>query len=44
MKLKHVLEFVRVEHTLFSLPFVLIGFVLATRQFETDFMIYNRAI
>ncbi len=38
MKLKHVLEFVRVEHTLFSLPFVLIGFVLATRQFETDFI------
>jgi 4-hydroxybenzoate polyprenyltransferase len=31
--LREVLEFVKVEHTLFSLPFVLIGFLIAARQF-----------
>ena len=29
-----MLEFVKVEHTLFSLPFVLMGYVLALEQFE----------
>ena len=30
MGVKDILEFVKVEHTLFSLPFVLIGFLLAS--------------
>lgn len=30
---KDILGFVKVEHTLFSLPFVLIGFILAQHQF-----------
>ena len=29
-----MLEFVKVEHTLFSLPFLLMGYVLALEQFE----------
>ena len=29
MGIKDILSFVKVEHTLFSLPFVLIGYVLA---------------
>jgi 4-hydroxybenzoate polyprenyltransferase len=33
MGFRDVLEFVKVEHTLFSLPFVLIGYVLAHNQF-----------
>ena len=36
MQMKDVLDFVKIEHTLFSLPFVLIGFVLADRQFGTE--------
>ena len=36
MKGKDVLDFVKVEHTLFSLPFVLIGFILARKEFEED--------
>ncbi|MEC7722578.1 MAG: 4-hydroxybenzoate octaprenyltransferase, partial [Candidatus Thermoplasmatota archaeon] len=31
-----MLEFVKVEHTLFSLPFVLMGYVLALNQFELE--------
>ncbi len=33
MGVMDILEFVKVEHTLFSLPFVLIGYVLAHNQF-----------
>ena len=36
MGAKEVLEFVKVEHTLFSLPFVLIGFVLADKEFGSE--------
>ncbi len=38
MGLKEMLEFVKVEHTLFSLPFVLIGFVLADHEFGSERM------
>ena len=38
MGMKEMLEFVKVEHTLFSLPFVLIGFVLADKQFGSERM------
>ena len=38
MGLKEILEFVKVEHTLFSLPFVLIGFVLAENEFGSERM------
>jgi len=38
MGTKEILEFVRVEHTLFSLPFVLIGYVLADKEFGTESM------
>ena len=38
MEVRDVLEFVKVEHTLFSLPFVLIGFVLADREFGSQSM------
>ena len=33
MRIKDILEFVKIEHTLFSLPFVLIGYILAHYQF-----------
>ena len=33
MGVKEILEFVKVEHTLFSLPFVLIGYIHAHKQF-----------
>ena len=36
MGVKEILEFVKVEHTLFSLPFVLIGYVLAHAEFGSD--------
>jgi 4-hydroxybenzoate polyprenyltransferase len=36
MGLREMLEFVKVEHTLFSLPFVLIGFVLADNEFGSE--------
>ena len=36
MGIKEILEFVKIEHTLFSLPFVLIGYILAHNQFVTD--------
>jgi 4-hydroxybenzoate polyprenyltransferase len=38
MGLKEVLEFVKVEHTLFSLPFVLFGYVLADNEFGSEGM------
>ena len=36
MGVKEILEFVKVEHTLFSLPFVLIGYIHAHNQFLDD--------
>ena len=36
MGIKEVLEFVKIEHTLFSLPFILIGYTLAHEQFIHD--------
>jgi len=36
MGISEILDFVKVEHTLFSLPFVLIGYVLADKQFGTE--------
>ena len=33
MNVKQVLSFIKIEHTLFSLPFVLIGYLIAVRQF-----------
>ena len=36
MGMKEILEFVKIEHTLFSLPFVLIGYILAHNQFVND--------
>ena len=36
MGMKEILEFVKIEHTLFSLPFVLIGYILAHNQFVSD--------
>ena len=35
MNVKQVLSFIKIEHTLFSLPFVLIGYFIAVRQFDT---------
>ena len=34
--MRSVLEFVKVEHTLFSLPFVLMGYVLALAEYDLD--------
>jgi len=34
MKMRQVLTFVKVEHTLFSLPFVLLGYLVAYEQFR----------
>jgi len=36
MGTKEILEFVKIEHTLFSLPFVLIGYILSYNQFFYD--------
>ena len=36
MGFKEILDFVKIEHTLFSLPFVLIGYILANNQFMDD--------
>jgi 4-hydroxybenzoate polyprenyltransferase len=33
MDVKQVLSFIKIEHTLFSLPFVLIGYILAHNEF-----------
>ena len=33
MKLKDILSFIKIEHTLFSLPFILIGYIIAIEQF-----------
>ena len=36
MDVKQVLSFIKIEHTLFSLPFVLMGYFIALRQFGLD--------
>ncbi len=36
MDIKQVLSFIKIEHTLFSLPFVLLGYAVALRQFDVD--------
>lgn len=36
LKVKQILEFVKVEHTLFSLPFVLIGYILAVQEYGSN--------
>ena len=33
MDVKQILSFIKIEHTLFSLPFVLMGYLIAVRQF-----------
>lgn len=33
---KEILKFIKIEHTLFSLPFVLIGYIIAYNQFMHD--------
>ncbi len=33
MDVKQILTFIKIEHTLFSLPFVLIGYILAHNEF-----------
>ena len=33
---KEILKFIKIEHTLFSLPFVLIGYIIAYNQFMDD--------
>ena len=33
MKIKQVMSFIKIEHTLFSLPFILIGYIVAYNQF-----------
>ena len=34
MDVKQILSFIKIEHTLFSLPFVLIGYFIAIEQFN----------
>ena len=36
MDIRAILSFIKVEHTLFSLPFVLIGYIIAYNQFVND--------
>ncbi|MDP6199638.1 MAG: 4-hydroxybenzoate octaprenyltransferase [Candidatus Poseidonia sp.] len=36
MNVKQVLSFIKIEHTLFSLPFVLIGYLIALGQFDIE--------
>lgn len=36
MGMKEILEFVKIEHTLFSLPFILIGYIIAFNQFSHE--------
>ena len=37
MDLKQILSFIKIEHTLFSLPFVFIGYFIAHGQFQDRF-------
>ncbi len=34
MDLKQIMSFVKIEHTLFSLPFILAGYIVANNQFN----------
>ena len=36
MDVKQVLSFIKIEHTLFSLPFVLMGYLIAVHQFGVE--------
>ena len=36
LKVRNILDFIKVEHTLFSLPFVLIGYIIGFNQFMQD--------
>ena len=36
MDLKQILSFIKIEHTLFSLPFVFIGYIIAHDQFSGE--------
>jgi 4-hydroxybenzoate polyprenyltransferase len=36
MDIKQELSFIKIEHTLFSLPFVLLGYIIALEQFNLD--------
>ena len=36
MDVKQVLSFIKIEHTLFSLPFVLVGYIIALEQFNLE--------
>ena len=36
MGMKEILEFVKIEHTLFSLPFILIGYIIGFNQFSHE--------
>lgn len=36
MDVKQVLSFIKIEHTLFSLPFVLVGYIIALDQFNLE--------
>tara|TARA_B100000767_G_scaffold76255_1_gene72839 strand:+ start:1392 stop:2288 length:897 start_codon:yes stop_codon:yes gene_type:complete len=36
MNVKQIMSFVKIEHTLFSLPFIVIGFMVAANQFYPD--------
>ena len=33
MDIKQIMSFIKIEHTLFSLPFIIIGFFIAVEQF-----------
>jgi len=35
MGVKEIMQFIKIEHTLFSLPFVLIGYTIAIQQFDS---------
>ena len=36
MGFREIIDFVKIEHTLFSLPFILIGYIHAHNQFWTE--------
>ena len=36
MDFKQIMSFIKIEHTLFSLPFIIIGYFVAVEQFYPD--------
>ena len=36
MDIKQIMSFIKIEHTLFSLPFIIIGYFVAVEQFYAD--------